>query len=213
MAKADYIGLPTEALLKKAFADWNYMGFTFPLEAKQNDGVTGTKCISTGVKQFLRRRAPNGSWQAFSDDVVGLLSGHIYFTSESGTITEKHNTFKVKVLKFHMTVRRSKSQDGIDKLGPSILTSKESIHIGLSSDKGWGRPDNLRGLVTALANDLPGQDPFKEEHLLDFLNNRLGWNKDRMRMLALGLCEDAAKHLTARMGVNVTVEGDASTKA
>lgn len=207
MAKADYIDLDGNALLAKAFAGWSFNGFDFPMKDVA-DGCTGEKCISQAVHYFLRRRAPNGTWQSSSDDVLGLLSGHLYFKATCGVIKKSSNTLRVVLKQFHFTIRRSKSQFLIDECGPSILTSKDSIHINRNTD--WGRDENIDKLVQALANDLPGAAAFTRAELLDFLTAYRNYTKQHMGLLADELAIEAQIHLQEQVGVTVTVDCDVS---
>lgn len=207
MAKADYIDMRGEDLLSKAFAGWSFCGFDFP-EQGVKDGCTGEKCISKAVPYYLRRKAPNGSWQATPDDVVGLISGHLYFKVTAGEIKASSTSLTVKLKELHMTIRRTKSQLLIDHSGSSILTGDESIHINGNTQ--WGRPKNIVNLVHALANEIRDVPAFTTKELLDFLTNYRGLTTERLKMLAAELLVDVQAHLASQTGVVVTVEGDAS---
>lgn len=207
MAKADYIGLKSDALLAKAFAGWEFNGFEFP-RAGVADGCTGEKCISRAVQYYLRRRAGNGSWQASPDDAVGLLSGHLYFKASCGEVKDSTLSVKLKLKEFHLTMRRTKSQLLIDHSGSSIMTSGESIHINRNTE--WGRTKNIDALVLALASDLPGVQAFTRAELLAFLTEYRRYTKAHMTILADELMVEAPKHLQAQLGVTVNVEGDSS---
>jgi hypothetical protein len=207
MAKADYIGLKGNELLAKAFAGWSFNGFDFP-KADVADGCTGEKCISRAVQFFLRRPAQNGSWHASPDDVIGLISGHLYFKASCGEIKQSTVSVKLALKEFHLTVRRTKGQLLIDDAGSSILTSEESIHINRNTD--WGRDANINNLVRALANDLQGVPPFTRAEVLAFLKEYRKYTTEHMAVLADELKVEAPKHLAAQVGVTVTVEPDAS---
>ncbi len=207
MAKADYVGLKGDELLAKAFAGWTFNGFEFP-RAGLNDGCTGKKCISRAVQYYLRRKAPNGSWQASPDDAVGLLSGHLYFKASCSGIKESSVKLTVQLKEFHLTMRRTKTQLLIDENSSSLTTSEESIHINANTD--WGREKNINGLVRALATDLPGAPAFTRAELLAFLTEYRSYTRRHMQMLAAELVQDVTTHLAAETGLIVDVQGDAS---
>jgi hypothetical protein len=231
MPNKDYFGLSSSELLEKAFAGWSFNGFEFPAlpqgrfadrddekqqgkakakdDAKNRgatDGCTGDKCISKASKYYLRRRH-NNQWQAVDDETIGLLSAHLYFKASCGELKPSTKKVTLSLNEFHLTMRRSKSQFVIDANGPSILTSKESIHINRNTD--WGRSENIDALVNALANDLPADDRFTRAELLDYLAyKRL--TTALMTTLAVDLKIEAPKLLTAQLQVDVEVETDAS---
>jgi hypothetical protein len=208
MPKEEFIACKTiDEVLKTAFAGWSFKGFTFPTE--NGDGLAGEKCISKAKQLFLRRRKPDLSWKADPDDTVGLLSAHIYFTANCALVKKSTRTLTLNILKFHMTVRRSKSQKLIDKAGASIMTAKEAIHYNRNSS--WaGREENLKELVRVLESDIPGQMPFTAAEVVDFLENSLGYDKAWMVTAAGQLVDEAGRHLAQRTGLPVTVEADES---
>lgn len=207
MAKADYVGLNGDDVLARAFAGWTFSGFSFP-RAGVKDGCTGRKCISRAVQYYLRRKAPNGTWQASPDDVVGLLSGHLYFKASCSGIKESSVTLNVGLKEFHLTMRRTKTQLLIDENDPSQTTSEESIHINANTD--WGREKNIVGLVRALASDLPGVPAFTRAELLAFLTEYRKYTRQHMQILAAELLNEVGSHLATETGLIVKVEGDAS---
>jgi hypothetical protein len=207
MAKADFIGLKGDDVLARAFSGWSFNGFEFPPPGIP-DGCSGEKCISRAVHYFLRRRAPNGSWQASPDDVTGLISGHLYFKASCSEIKQSTVSMKLLLKEFHLTMRRSKSQLTIDKHGSSLDTSKESIHINRNTD--WGRTQNIDELAKSLANDLPGAPPFTRDEVLAFLKEFRNYTTQHMKLLADELFVEAPRHLQAQVGVLVEVQGDAS---
>lgn len=208
MPKEAYIGLDTDAVLAKVFADWKFKNFTFPGK-DEPDGCVGKKCISKAYKIVLRRRAPDNTWKAYPDKTQGLLSGHLYFKASCGMVKKSTQRMKLTVHELHFTVRRSKSQFLIDDAGPSSLTSAESIHINRNTS--WGREQNLKALARALANDLPSLDPaFTAEEISLFLTDCLKATQDTMKTLATEFEDAVVKRFQTSVGVDVELEGDAS---
>ncbi len=209
MAKADYLELTSQKILEKAFSGWEFAGFTFPKPGVA-DGLVGEKCISKAVQYFLRRQTA-GSWQSTGDDIIGLLSGHIYFTAECGVIKNSTSQFTIKLSKFHLTMRRSKCQVSIDNNGSSIITSKESIHINRNTN--WGRTENIDALVAGLGNDIQHDRPFTRDEVLDFLTLYRKYTSQYMATLSDELVAEVKKHLTTQLSpIVVTVDSDESIR-
>ncbi len=208
MLNDSYINLSDSALLEKAFAGWSFRGFSFPRKDEVNNGCTGSHCISKAEQLFLRRKSPNGGWQVAPYDVHGLISAHLNFKASCGALKKSSKDFQVAFQEFHLTIRRSKIQTRIDRSGPSILTSGESIHIGPNTP--WGRPENIVALVTALANEMPTGEDISGGDLLAFLMELKGYTNAKLKMMAAEFLEDAREHLQQQLGIVVRVNGDAS---
>lgn len=172
-------------------------GFEFGPECRNNGG---NNLISRPIPVSVPREGGGTAQVAVHLNVVLELG------NETGT--EAASSVKIKGKNFHLTARPLQGQNLIDAAGASILTARDSIHVGpRNAAAGWNnRTDNTQNLADAIGATVPSVVPALEHRFPpgDTVELAHQFQKDAGRAVLYGLKPTV---------VTVNWEGDASFPA